>query len=108
MLGRFTALATILLIYISVLFRSIYTLIERLETYNGMTNRQIFDYVVEKLREMGSCFDGTVVIAGHEVITARTATARNPSSAGIYRTPFLGEGCCSPSIAVFDSVVMRP
>lgn len=67
MLGRFTALATILLIYISVLFRSIYTLIERLETYNGMTNRQIFDYVVEKLREMGSCFDGTVVIAGHEV-----------------------------------------
>ncbi len=67
MFGRFTALIMILIIYISVLFRSVYTLIERLETYNGMTNRQIFDYVVEKLREMGSCFDGTVAIAGHEV-----------------------------------------
>lgn len=67
MYGRATVLIVISLIYLLVIYMSICTIIYRIETYEGMTNKQIFDFVVAKLRHMGSCFDGTVGIMGHEI-----------------------------------------
>lgn len=67
MYGRAMVLIAISLIYLLVIYMSICSLTHRIETYDGMTNREIFNYVVDELRLMGSCFDGTVDIMGHEV-----------------------------------------
>lgn len=67
MFGRFAVLTIISLIYLTVIYMSVCSLTYRIKTYDGMTNRQIFDFVVAKLQLMGSCFDGTVGIMGHEV-----------------------------------------
>ncbi|MDE5774296.1 MAG: hypothetical protein K2H86_07550 [Muribaculaceae bacterium] len=64
---RAIILIIICVVYISVLYNSIGTLMLRVETYRGMTNKEIFDYVVIKLREMGSSMDGTVDIIGHKI-----------------------------------------
>lgn len=67
MYGRAAVLIAISLVYISVIYLSVSSLIDRIETYEGMTNKQIFDFVVAKLRRMGSCFDGTVEIMGNKI-----------------------------------------
>lgn len=67
MWGRTTTLIVISLIYLLVVYMSVCTLTYRIETYEGMTNKQIFDFVVAKLRLMGSWFDGTVGFKGYEV-----------------------------------------
>ena len=67
MWGHTMILIMISLIYLLVIYMSVCTLTYRIEAYEGMTNKQIFDLVVVKLRQMGSCFDGTVGIMGHEI-----------------------------------------
>lgn len=50
------ALSVISLSYIAIVGYCVQEFIERVHTYSGMTNRQIFDYVVHKLRVMGEVY----------------------------------------------------
>lgn len=53
---RTVTLGIICLLYIAMASYCIKEFIERLHTYAGMGNRQIFDYVVNKLRVMGEIY----------------------------------------------------
>lgn len=54
--GRFFVLCSICLLYITTGIYCVIEFLERLQTYSGMTNRQIFDFVVNKLRVMGDIY----------------------------------------------------
>lgn len=54
--GKVVVFSAFCLIYISIAVHCALEYLERIQTYAGMTNRQIFDYVVHKLRVMGEVY----------------------------------------------------
>lgn len=51
-----TVLLIICLIYLMITVNCIFEFLHRINDYSEMTNRQIFDFVVHKLREMGAVY----------------------------------------------------
>lgn len=60
-------LVLIVILYIGIIYHCSCQLFDRLHAYEGMNNRQIFDFVVDKLQAMGSGISGYISI-GHQTI----------------------------------------